>query len=84
MANAMLEEDFKSSHPDLTIWDQSQQDDKLYGEQKVGNDKENLLLSEQGSSGKRTGDPRSVVIQVPPKRRKLDPSLTVRRLVHGK
>jgi len=78
MANAMLEEDFKLSHLDLTIWDQS--NDKEYGESKQGNAKEDLIEK----SSMRAGGPRSVVIQVPPKRkrRKLDPSLTARRLVH--
>lgn len=72
MANAMLEEDFKSSHPDLTLWDRGDPESKLHN----NNDKENR------NKTKRTSDPRSVVIQVPPKRRKLDPSLTARRLVH--
>lgn len=78
MAEKMLQEDFKSSHPDLTIWNSNNglnDSDKEYGEAKNNdNDK---------PGNKR--DPRSVVIQLPEsKRRKLDPTLTARRLVHGK
>ena len=75
MANAMLEDELKSSQPDLAIWSSaaaSEEADKRYGEEKT----DTTVL-------KKRRDPRSVVIQVPPKRRKLDPALTARRLVHG-
>lgn len=91
MANAMLEEDFKSSHPDLTIWsrdndENSNDGEKLASERQFGNREsidETHDPNEGGNSSNKKSDIRSVVIQVPPKRRKLDPSITVHRLVHG-
>ena len=122
MANAMLDGEFKSSHPDLMSWMEQQQlqqrlsmnqfepdndnddddnedDDNNNNDNEPNNPKQTASGGKENSSGgggggimvranspskRSTGDMRSVVIQVPPKRRKLDPSLTVRRLVHGK
>lgn len=97
MANAMLESEFKSSHPDLTVWTKDNDNDndsnahsdgKLRNcERRFGNresiDETLPPQNEDCNFQSKKSDMRSVVIQLPPKRRKLDPSITTKRLVHG-
>mgnify|MGYP005847678367 CR=1 FL=1 len=90
MANAMLDSEFKSSHPDLTIWkEENSEHSKMNSERRFGNREsidETLPTNtdNRGSGGEtKKSDMRSVVIQLPPKRRKLDPSITAKRIVHG-
>ena len=110
MAEKMLDNDFKASHPDLVVWMEEQhlerrlqsQNNLSDGNQNDGNGKTYPSrttsaggLKDSVSSGglrtspsKRSNADLRVVIQEPPnknsKRRKLDPSLTTRRLVYGK
>lgn len=108
MAEKMLDNDFKASHPDLVVWMEEQQlERRLQSQNNLsdGNQDNNGKtypprrasaggLKASGSSGglrtspsKRSNGDLRVVIQEPPnnnsKRRKLDPSLTTRRLVYG-
>lgn len=117
MANAMLDGEFKASHPDLMVWMETQQnlvrspsEPFVQGQQQSQQQQQDdsndtttkhtatatpnkasssntnisggIMVRANSPSKRSTGDMRSVVIQVPPKRRKMDPSLTARRLVH--
>ncbi|CAB9526963.1 expressed unknown protein [Seminavis robusta] len=93
MANRMLEGDFKSSHPDLTIWMDTDDNGKnsKFSEEKsnkesyegIGGGNGIIRKDSNGILRKRSsGDMRTVSIQVPHKRRRMDPSLSTRRLVH--
>jgi hypothetical protein len=97
MANRMLDGEFKSSHPDLTIWMDEGDDNDNDGKAKFSEEKSNKEAQDgtdnnnnnnnntkDGIIRKRSnGDMRTVSIQVPPKRRRLDPSVSTRQLVHG-
>ncbi len=88
MAEAMLDDDYKLSHPDLQDW----------FNREVVSEPEGILLppaeetiktttstmTTHHNKEERKAERRSVVIQLPPKRMKLSSDLTAKQVVDGK
>jgi len=76
MANKMLEEDFKSTHPDLVKYG----DDNKHEE----NDADQTSLTLKDSSGPKRSKSVDFAIQAPPKRARPTKNWTPKQVVDGK
>jgi len=77
MAEAMLEEDYRNSHTNLKEWG----DDNEYMELQQ---KQSDTCTDPNAADMKKSDSRSVVIQVPPKRRKISCAYSAKEVVDGK
>jgi hypothetical protein len=90
MAEAMLEDEYKSSHTDLKEWgdeNEKKEMEKECQQEQVEEKELNTNPDEetrQDTSDEKKSEIRSVVIQVPPKRRKISNAFTAGEVVDGK
>jgi hypothetical protein len=86
----MLEDEYKSAHTNLKEWcgeDEKRGMEKECQREQVEEKAPNTNPDEetqQDTSDEKKSDIRSVVIQVPPKRRKISNAFTAREVVDGK
>ena len=89
MAEAMLQEEYKTSHTNLEEWgDENEMEEaaKQYQQREESEEKgptTNPKEHRQDTSREKKSDMRSVVIKVPPKRRKISNTYSINEVVNG-
>ena len=88
MAEAMLQDEYKLSHTDLKEWGDENEKKESEKEQKQEQAEQTLPPQDdetrQDTDDDKKVENRSVVIQVPPKRRKISHAFNAREVVDGK
>lgn len=79
MAEAMLEEDYRSSHGNISEWCEDEMQDNMKQSQEEGHPRQ----VEEPSQEKGKGSEKRVAIQLPPKRRKISTSHAPKDVVEG-